>query len=717
MTKKEQPEQRIIAFVLEQSGDFQLQDLLDVIEPASPGKRGISKRDLLNILNRNGLVFSKYGKTAKPPGTFTPRHIYFKNARFMVSPRPEEVAGGILIPGHRYIPFFNPRMNPWECVLLTESGAEVPRTVISRSFGSLIMHYTLFGAENIGNFLVMDQESNAQALGCTGLTDNTQVNITVFDCTDLYRQWNFTPGDSIICEVKDWAAGVYAVGYISYEKRRALMDRSMKWIAALEKGFRKAFDIFGVKMDIEEQISYAYYYAGKEILQEPPIHLGGFLDISDKVHLVPFGIESKLWYEKEFTISRIFADSDQAPKKRGFAGFLENLSAPCSDIEVEAFTLDELFRHKGTVDRGRDGQRFDSVIKRIFGDNIRFMTPEQEHELFGYFQKLWKKSAKSYNYFKDQAPGKARNMLLEILEDYYGWFRDLNEMAVSPEEIPVQLLTSIGQMYNTLTNYLMILNRYDAADQPQINQLLEFLPAVSSTLESLTQSVVEHIQAGRKHSGNSKLRLVRPSDEEQGPMERREPKYIFVFRISFKYIRPPIWRSVQVPGSFTLGDFHQVIQDAMGWDDAHLHEFSINHINYGSMPEDGFQDLDMELENEDAYTLDTLGLAEKQRFVYTYDFGDDWEHQILVSKVLPVEEFSEEDKRTPRCLKGKRACPPEDCGGVFGYEEVMEALAAPHKKKYRELLNWAGGFDPEYFDIHKVNRLFRLNGNAESDDI
>ncbi|MHB9293469.1 putative IS66 family transposase ISPre3 [Hollandina sp. SP2] len=183
----------------------------------------------------------------------------------------------------------------------------------------------------------------------------------------------------------------------------------------------------------------------------------------------------------------------------------------------------------------------------------------------------------------------------------------------------------------------------------------------------------------------------------------KEPKSLFILRISLDAISPQIWRRVQVPGYFTLGDLHRVIQDSMGWDNDHLHAFTLHTMQYG--PVSLVDDLDMH--DEDEYILDDLGLRDKQRFQYTYDFGDTWQHQILVSKIIPIAGCSDADKQYARCLSGKRACPPEDSGGPGGYEELLETLKASvtYKQQLPEWLAWLRDFDPDYFSLDEVNGL------------
>jgi hypothetical protein len=175
---------------------------------------------------------------------------------------------------------------------------------------------------------------------------------------------------------------------------------------------------------------------------------------------------------------------------------------------------------------------------------------------------------------------------------------------------------------------------------------------------------------------------------------------------------PPIWRRVVVPDSVSLASLHLVIQVAMGWTNAHLHEFDVDGTRFTEFDEDirnGASDSTM-------VTLKELGFDQPGRTVtYLYDFGDDWRHQITVEAIL-AETPSEE---LPACVDGDRACPPEDSGGVFGYEDLVEVLSNPDHPEYREYVAWVGGdFDPEAFDHELVNRTLReLFGQSDREPV
>ena len=179
---------------------------------------------------------------------------------------------------------------------------------------------------------------------------------------------------------------------------------------------------------------------------------------------------------------------------------------------------------------------------------------------------------------------------------------------------------------------------------------------------------------------------------------------IYQIKVKLKDIRPPIWRRIQVQANINLFKLHGILQVLMGWDDYHLHEFEVEGARFGPSPDEfpdpAFAD---ELIDEKRIKLSTLISEEKVKFLYTYDFGDNWQHELLVEKIMP----EEKGKRYPVCIAGKRSCPPEDCGGVWGYGDLLEAIKHPDNPEAEELLEWAGEFDPEEFDLEEINSYLK----------
>jgi len=144
---------------------------------------------------------------------------------------------------------------------------------------------------------------------------------------------------------------------------------------------------------------------------------------------------------------------------------------------------------------------------------------------------------------------------------------------------------------------------------------------------------------------------------------------VYQLKITLREARPPIWRRVLVTDATTLDQLHWIVQAAMGSTNSHLHQFIIDD-EYYSQKDFELDDWGHEVQNENRVRLAALALAPKRKFTYEYDFGDGWEHEIMVEKVLAPEA----GVHYPQCVAGKRACPPEDCGGVGGYERFLEVI-------------------------------------------
>jgi Plasmid pRiA4b ORF-3-like protein len=176
---------------------------------------------------------------------------------------------------------------------------------------------------------------------------------------------------------------------------------------------------------------------------------------------------------------------------------------------------------------------------------------------------------------------------------------------------------------------------------------------------------------------------------------------IYQLKVTLLGTSPPIWRRLMAPADLTLAQLHDVLQAAMGWEDGHMHEFSIGQRRFGRPdPEDRLMGMPS-VENERAVRLSILGRV-GAKAIYTYDFGDSWEHGIVLEKRLSADP----NTAYPVCTGGQLACPPEDCGGIGGFYDLLDAIGDPTHDHYEELRDWVGDdYDPEAFSIDDVNRM------------
>lgn len=176
---------------------------------------------------------------------------------------------------------------------------------------------------------------------------------------------------------------------------------------------------------------------------------------------------------------------------------------------------------------------------------------------------------------------------------------------------------------------------------------------------------------------------------------------VYQLKVTLKGSKPPIWRKVLVRANVTLGHLHEIIQAVMPWENCHLHEFLVSNEHYGE-PHPEFGDMMLD---EDDISLAQAARKEKKKFTYIYDFGDGWQHEILMEKILQPEERID----YPVCTAGKNACPPEDSGSLWGYYNKLAIMNDPNHPDHDDIMEWMPeDWDSTFFDIDQVNK--RLKG-------
>lgn len=186
------------------------------------------------------------------------------------------------------------------------------------------------------------------------------------------------------------------------------------------------------------------------------------------------------------------------------------------------------------------------------------------------------------------------------------------------------------------------------------------------------------------------------------PAKSSVPAKIIQMKVTLEDSKPPIWRRILVGDHLTFEELHYILQLIMDWTNSHLHMFQLGELIIGDPEADetgmlGTQD-------ERKAKLSQYHFSEGDKFIYEYDFGDSWRHKVVIEKILPYSA----DLQVPVCLKGKRAGPPEDIGGVWGYADFLASLADPDAEDRDEMLEWIGeDFDPEAFDLDEINQALK----------
>ncbi|MGN6545790.1 MAG: IS1096 element passenger TnpR family protein [Aureliella sp.] len=270
---------------------------------------------------------------------------------------------------------------------------------------------------------------------------------------------------------------------------------------------------------------------------------------------------------------------------------------------------------------------------------------------------------------------------------YIHAYRQLYDVAPRPAEIAEALGisgASVSQMLKTLEQKKLI-HRNTATHEIKVLIAADKIPKWHG----------RHIERT--------VKMWLPAEEAEETLPQKS-KQIYRFKITLLRSKPAIWRRIEV-GDATLGELHEYIQTAMGWTDSHMHQFHIAGQRYTHAR---FLEDDLDFGAQDYTDIRISDLVAKHgaklQMIYEYDFGDGWEHSVVLEKIVDPEPRA----KYPRCTAGQRACPPEDIGGVYGYEEFLEAINDPEHERHEEFMGWSEDFDPEEFDPEEATRDMRV---------
>jgi len=255
-----------------------------------------------------------------------------------------------------------------------------------------------------------------------------------------------------------------------------------------------------------------------------------------------------------------------------------------------------------------------------------------------------------------------------------------------------------GQYLAFIYNYTVIHGR-----PPSQVDMQRFFRVSAPSIHQMVLRLEERGLLAREPGKARAIRVLVPPDQlpvlrERGRARASRAK-IYQVKVTLAGSKPPIWRRILVPGDANLQKLHYIIQVAMGWTNSHLHQFIVGQVYYG----EPLPDYGREMRDERRLKLSQIARGEGDKFRYEYDFGDSWLHDLLVEKILPPEP----GQRYPVCVEGKRACPPEDVGGVWGYAMFLEAIGNPDHPEHEDYLEWIGEFDPEEFGLEGTNEILR----------
>ncbi|GEM_PF-240413 len=618
-----------------------------------------------------------------------------------------EIKKNIFIVGHRLFTIQNPKAMPWKLTIQSESGQKFTPKTIALSFKDVEIYYTLFGVELVIPLLIAQEHANDILLKDDNTeTTNTIVRCHVLDVGTYYQDHGLAAGDylafqSILDEDTVFKVRPIFAKDITNEDREA-------YFAALDIGLDRAIKKLKFPRDPQTMINAIIQEAPDLVRENPKGSFSDYYNTREKVQMYFIEGHSYLWLSgmDEKSIYDLLSNEDflspLEKQARELNRTMAEMGLSLDPYEIEAFIKDELIQ----------GHTVDSALGRCFkGLELAGYSPEQIQNIYNKTKAYGLEIEKTYNpELESKDAIRLRSQILTAYEAFLFWMRRIQSLATpdileNPELL--ELLNSTKYLCNTI-RMLNIpglkLNKSEIKElQTDIENYefisVELMEAIDLQLNEQFKSspFIAQISPKKKRTkssgtGNRSQKQHSPKKQKKRPPAEKH----YICKITLAGIEPEIYRDVLIPGNRSLAEVSEIILTAMGWDGYHLHLFDIRGQHYGQPTPDDWDPL----EDERKVRLDNLRFRKGSHFVYIYDFGDSWVHDITI---LGTQKANPDIEQVPLLLEGKRACPPEDCGSIYGYMNILEILTKPNKyltKEEQEIIEWLPpDFDPEYFDF------------------
>jgi len=669
------------------SGKIQVPELIDNYARSAEGE--FLFVDMLRHLRNQGCRAGEdeiYGRAADSEflfaanrldeDAFVPRHVFFRGAQFRVTPLEEEVEGGFLVPGHRFMPFASREVFPADARLVLPDGSVARSRTVSVPQEMAMAVLRFYGDFHSLEYLILDYEENAEVLKPPYKND---VGMTVFDFRDYFSESGFQPGDSLMLSVVDWQTGVFSVSRV---QASGDFFSVQEWMGSMKLAFEDAMDELGPGADCYEQLSLAFYSAQDDpdcvpLASNPPLSIAAFFNRQEEITVKTVGENALFWEVDEDPETELVLEALSNPPRPGseLDAHFQQQGLSLSETEAEAYMRDALFR-------GCD--KPDEVLARVAsGRLLVFPSAGEQDDFHRLWGMLWEDVRKEYSKEGDVC-AEARSRFLELNDRCLAVMRHLDRQGIGMEALLENpAFMEFNHLSAMIASMLELFNRPD-----EFGEVPDNVDAMVGTLGEALDQLIETLKGGGEA-------------QESQVGELAEEDAIYQLKVSLKGAKPPIWRRILIPADMELADLHHAIQASMGWENCHLHQFKKGRTRFQPNPNPDFmgfgggQDVDSA-----GIRIGDLLRSEKEKIGYEYDFGDGWEHIILLEKILDPEE----GQTYPVCIKGKRACPPEDCGGLWGYYDLLEILGNPKDEGHEGMLEWVGGkIDPEAFELAEAN--------------
>jgi len=661
-------EEAIYEFLENETRPFTLEDITVFVQSSDHRRNSKLIPEIAAVLESRKIAFSLDNRH------WVSRRGCFEQAAFVITPTRLELLNGILIPGHRCVPFANPLVLPHEYEFFCK-GSPIPATTTEGPPEDLYPYYCVFGEEYAPQYIARDNPENESAFNSDPYEDPPEVSIHTLDMRNIYRELAFVPGDRFVVRTLDWKEGRFELEKINKDEwSGAALD---EWVKAAEGGFEDSFALLGPGSSTEEQIAFAYWYGGERMREIPAYSLEEFLfEKTDRIETVPYGIETRFWSAgKEIPDSKNLLGIIVPPDRTIVEELLYTKNIPISEYVILSYVRDAFYRNEKDIDL---------VINRVIPPVIRL--EEAEWDLIAdYISDSMDDLFNNYSLFSDKNMGPIRQRVAELHTAVIDLSARMQKGEIETSWMPKHTFIVLSQIQGHAASLLEDL----AFDDPLTELELE---AIDNSLDSMIETyedIKELIEQAMDNFRRNNLMVVR------GGKDKSAGGTWLIIQITVS--GTDIWRRAQIPCEYTMEELHRLIQAGMGWKSNYNYRFFCESSGGADRQ---FLHEKMRIDNADSQGITEL----------MYEYGTKW-----TVKVIIMSSFQPAKGESVRYVAGAGAAPPETVDGPLRFRRLLGALeSGSDKEKQAALQDLGPGFVPGHFDMEKCNRNLNSIYSAEN---
>ncbi|MDR0496630.1 MAG: plasmid pRiA4b ORF-3 family protein [Treponema sp.] len=644
----ENQEEALYDFLDNAGGAFELVDAVFFIRMIEPNNINRLPAEVEAFINFRNLAFP-IGKER-----WVSRRGFFEPLSFVISPTRLELVNGILIPGHRCVPFANANLFPHEYTFFWQ-GTPVPFTTTEGPPEEFYPFYSILGEEYAPQYVARDNSENEQAFNSDPYEDPPEVSIKTLDMRNIYREASFVPGDRFVVRTLDWKEGSFELEKVGKDVwAQADLD---SWFLAAERGFEESFGLLGPGSCTEEQIAYAYWYGDTRMREIPAYSLEEYLfEKTNKIEPCPYGIETRFWFAgREIPDLKSLNAAATRPDRTPMEEIFHKHKVPVSEYVIHSYIRDYLYRGDNDVSL---------IIKRL----IPGMGSESGDRKFlvNFIENVLEDARELYTAFTDRAMGPIRQRAGELHTAVIELVVRLGRGDIDTSWLPRHTFIILSQIQNHTANVMEDLDSDTPPLEAELEALDSSLDSMIETYEDVKELIEEALDAFRRN----KLAVVRSGDNSNMVAER-------LLQLTIGGI--DVWRRLIVPENCTLGEFHQIIKTIFHWQNEKFRFVAEKELAADT------RILDLEL----------AGIIE-----LLYEYETKWTVRIML---LSRQETP--GNKPVRCVAGAGAAPPEFIEGPVRFKRVLSSLECGNEMERHCARQELGpDFIPGDFDLEACNR-------------